>query len=182
MRSVAALLLAATFAALSACSAPAEPPAAGPSPTTAATPIFASDEEALAAAEEAYSEYLRMSDEIASDGGKDPERLREYVSGDALQQDLETFESFANRALTGQGRTAYQSMELQQADLGEGRLRVYVCLDVSAADVVDSSGETVVDSDRPQVIPLEVAFERDPAADRLMITESAPWSGGDYCN
>ena len=44
-------------------------------PTPTVTPLFASDEEALAAAEEAYAAYLAMSDEITSDGGERPERI-----------------------------------------------------------------------------------------------------------
>ena len=63
---------------VSACAppAPAEPPKASPSSTA----LFASDEEALAAAEEAYREYQHVSDAIYIDGGADPERLLEIAT------------------------------------------------------------------------------------------------------
>jgi hypothetical protein len=182
MRSVAALLLAATLAALTGCSAPeVQPPEAGTSASPSATPVFASDEEALAAAEEAYTEYLRMSDRIAADGGRQPERIREYVDGDALEQELETFRNFATRGLVGKGNTAYKSFTLQQSDNLVGHVRAYVCLDISAVDAVDDDGSSVLPKDRKVNVPLEVALSFDPSRERLVITESAPWSGDDFC-
>ncbi len=40
-----------------------------PTPEATAAPVFASDEEALAAATAAYAAYLAMSDQIFAEGG-----------------------------------------------------------------------------------------------------------------
>ena len=52
-------------------------PAPTPSPTpTEAAPIFASDEEALAAAVKAYELYTRsVASQVTDDGGVEPERV-----------------------------------------------------------------------------------------------------------
>ena len=72
MRRTARLLpLAVLGAALLAGCLPTDPPVTPP-PTSDLEPVFASDEEALAAAEEAYGAYLAAADEILSSGGADP--------------------------------------------------------------------------------------------------------------
>src|SRR5215207_3793459 len=56
-------------------------PAPSPEPTeTAAVPIFASDEEALAAAVDAYERYRAISAEISEAGGHDSNRIDPVVS------------------------------------------------------------------------------------------------------
>ena len=62
-----------------------------PPPTPDVKPLFASDEEALAAAEEAYAAYLAMSDEISHDGGVNPERIAPFVTSERLVTELDSF-------------------------------------------------------------------------------------------
>ena len=59
--------------ALAACSTGGTPLPPAPSPSV--TPVFASDEEALAAAKDAYTAYLKVSDQILVDGGANPDRI-----------------------------------------------------------------------------------------------------------
>ena len=73
MRTGPVILTVAVLFALAGCVPSDSQPSAAPSPS--ATPVFASDAEALAAAEKAYAAYLKVSDEIANDGGKDPDRI-----------------------------------------------------------------------------------------------------------
>ncbi|MCU1637074.1 MAG: hypothetical protein JWQ68_2313, partial [Cryobacterium sp.] len=51
-----------------------------PLQTSSEPPVFATDEDALAAATEAYAAYLSMSDRILMDGGAQPERIREVAT------------------------------------------------------------------------------------------------------
>src|SRR5690606_24012229 len=69
-------------------------PEVTPPPEPSTTPIFASDEEALAAATEAYEAYLAMSDLIAQEGGVNPERIESVAVRKALADALEGFSVF----------------------------------------------------------------------------------------
>ena len=76
-------------------------PTATPPPEATAAPIFASDEEALAAATAAYAAYLAMSDQILKDGGKDPDRNWISLSDDAAWPCAATALSAWHAALAG---------------------------------------------------------------------------------
>src|SRR5690554_2465414 len=143
MRSVpplAALALAATVL-LTGCVP--QDPAIDPPPEPTSEPVFASDEEALAAATDAYKAYLEMSDLIAQEGGKDPERIAPFVTEEWLEQELE-----GNKALAASGRHLVGSVKLtgsalQQIYLESGStvIVIYSCVDPNGARVVTSDGD-----------------------------------------
>ncbi|MGB3413465.1 MAG: hypothetical protein WBA28_01980, partial [Microbacteriaceae bacterium] len=68
-----------------------------PVPRPSVEPLFASDEEALAAVVEHYQEYLAVSDEVYADGGANPERLKPYVSAERYEEELSGAQSFQAR-------------------------------------------------------------------------------------
>jgi len=75
---------------------------------------------------------------------------------------------------------AIQSVEINAEKKWE--IRVYVCLDVTKSDIVDSSGVSVSQPDRPLRMPLTVAFVgTDQHIDHFKMTESQVWSGSDFC-
>ncbi|MEO7349354.1 MAG: hypothetical protein ABIW32_05800, partial [Terrimesophilobacter sp.] len=84
-----AVLLVATLL-LSGC-VPSEP-VITPVPEPSVTPIFASDDEALAAATDAYAKYLEVSDAIFASGGQGIEQLSEVLAGKQLQVEKDGFE------------------------------------------------------------------------------------------
>lgn len=152
-------------------------------PTPSATPIFASEEEALAAAEEAYAAYLSAWDLIAADGGADPERLAAYATGDFYESELEGFQTFRDNGWHSVGQSHLQSVELQFADLsGQDSVLVaaYVCVDVAGVDVLDEAGVSVVSPTRPDLQAFEVFFERADE-DGLIPAASEPWDPGSIC-
>jgi hypothetical protein len=181
MRSVAALLLAATLAVLTGCSAPEPaPPAASPSAT--AEPVFASDEEALAAAEKAYTEYLAAFDEVAHDGGREPERLADHVAPDELQKSLAEFGAFVTADRHTRGNTGFDDLSLQQYEVRSGfaRVIVYLCLDVSEVRVLDANGKDVTparEARQPLVVTLVSA---NRGSEALVLEESEQWSSN-FC-
>lgn len=132
-------------------------------PTPSATPIFASEEEALAAAEEAYSAYLEMSNLIGSEGGIDPERIAPLTSGDFYQSALDGFQTLRDNEWRTIGESVLQGAQLQFADLTgqieEHAVAAYLCVDVSGVDVVDRAGASVVSPDRPALQAFEVFFD-----------------------
>jgi hypothetical protein len=155
-----------------------------PSPAPSATPIFASDDEALAAAEEAYRAYLRVLDEIYADSGADPERLLEVASEPVFQKELPSFEETQADGSKSVGQTKFDSMSLQSFD-GLKKLDavvVYVCEDFSATDILNASGVSIVSPTRQTRWPLTVAFDFTPRpSSPLIVSEISDWTGQDFC-
>ena len=180
MRTGPLLATAALLLALAGCVPTGGHPSASPSAT--ATPVFASDAEALAAAEKAYAAYLKVSDEVAHDGGKDAERLQGLARGTLLSDDLDGFKSFASKGWHSVGDTKLTKTVLQSVDLGtggEGSLTVYLCEDVSGVDVVDQNGASVVSAGRPELQQFQV--ELDSVHSKLIPSGREPWTGTDIC-
>lgn len=157
-------------------------PTVEPEPTSSVPPVFASDEEALAAAEEAYGKYLAVSNTISADGGRKPERIDAFL-GDELREDAhDTFALYLDRGIRTVGLSTFDSLELQQLEDrgdGTGNIRLYLCLDASGVRIVDSNNDDVTPY-RPERLPLEIAFEVGPQSD-LTLTESDTWTGDDFC-
>ncbi len=157
--------------ALAAC-VPDSPPA--PAPTvTPSTPAFASDEEALAAAEEVYRQYLAVSDLIGQEGGANPERLAPFVTEEQLAREFKS-SAYDNGAHLV-GSTFFSGLTLQQYDPASGELRAYTCVDVSQTDIVDPSGNSTLSADRPLKVALELLFQN------LLLANQEPWSDSDIC-
>ena len=160
-------------------------PTVSPTPRPSSTPVFASEEEALAAAEAAYARYLEVSDAIAADGGANPERLQQLATPEWFLQEQVAFEEFASSGNHQTGSTSFRNSELQQLiDEGGGAASVvmYVCLDASATRIVDGGGVDVTPANRPTSVSLEVTFDV-PSADpsHLRLANNEPWPGESFC-
>jgi hypothetical protein len=167
-------------AALAACSP--DDPVDLPDPLPSSTPVFASDEEALAAAEELYGEYLAAENQLGAAGWKDTSLVEPFVRGAALEDEVETAEGLSSKGYSQTGLTSFDSLALQQLhDDGPGALllTVYLCLDFSIADVVDASGASVVDPARADRLALEI--DLDDLDGDLKISRSDAWSGESFC-
>lgn len=151
-------------------------------PTPSATPIFASEEEALAAAEEAYAAYLEMSDLIASEGGSEPERIASLVTETQLVDELEGSAYFADNAIRSVGRSRLISATLQQysEDRDGAEITFYACVDVGDVSIIDETGADVTPVDRASVVALEVSMVG--GADGLLLADSDQWSDTDFCS
>jgi hypothetical protein len=158
---------------LAGCTDPSPMPT--PPPTPSQTPVFASDEEALAAAEEAYGKYMTAADEVIHGGGKQAELVQPYLSEDLYQRDKESFEQFTRNGWSGTGETTF-AMELQQFD--DATVVAYVCDDFTKTDVVDGNGHSVVATDRMTRVPYEVEFA---VSDQMRIVRKELWEGEGVC-
>jgi hypothetical protein len=159
-------------------------PTATPTPEASAAPIFATDEEALAAATAAYAAYLAMSDQIAADGGANPERLAPFVTSDQQASAAESFAVYRDRGLRAVGASTFDNVSLIQIDQGSPHIFIdlYLCLDVSMVRAVDQSGLVVTPNNRPDRLPLKVEFEADNTVPiELKLAGSEPWSGTNFC-
>lgn len=180
MRTVVGALALGTVIALAGCGGGQPIPTLPPTPSS--TPIFASDEEALAAAEDAYRAYLEMSNLIANQGGVDPERIAPFVTGEYLGTEIQSYSPLSSKGLRTEGHSVMVHDTLQQASelAGIANLTLYVCLSVEGVHVLDAQGEDVTPKDRPSVIPLEVEFE-GPGPNSLQVARSDQWSGQSFC-
>ncbi|WEO78420.1 hypothetical protein BJQ94_05125 [Cryobacterium sp. SO2] len=163
----------------------ADPKPAAPSSTPTATPVFASDEEALAAATEAYENYLSAYDAYWTGNATSKRDFLALSTGDAHEGEVESMAEWEEKGWTAVGSTTFDSMRLQsvsQSDSGQWVIRAYLCADSSRGDVVDASGASVAKSDRRLRLPLEVAFVTSSAeSSDLKISESNVWTGTDFC-
>ncbi|HEX7834119.1 MAG TPA: hypothetical protein VF479_01480 [Pseudolysinimonas sp.] len=154
-------------------------PVIPPDPLPSSTPVFASEEEALAAAEDAYGAYLNSADEISAESGKDPERIEQFASGQLLEDALEGFSQLHDKHWRTVGSSTVDSFTEQFVDLASPVVVAYVCVDVSAVDVLDEDGKSVVSPDRPDRQAFEVTFEMGDLG--LLPDQRSPWTGGGVC-
>jgi len=162
-------------------------PAPKPTPAPSATPMFATDEEALAAAEEAYAAYLRAVDAMLQSGGIDVSNLAGVATSDALEQASADADEFRKLGYRTTGFTLLRSIMLQQqgsgaSDDNENVVVAYICEDASGIDLLDSHGLSVVAGDRENLTPFEVSFGRPDDAARLLVASRTLWSGAGPCS
>jgi hypothetical protein len=156
----------------------------GPKPSTTSSSSSGagggafSRDSALAAAQAAYLAYLATEDLVASDGGENPERMSSVASGLALDASLKDLAELRDAGLKIVGETRLSSIEVQQWD--RSVITAYICEDVSAIDLIDASGVSKVNPDRPAVTPFEVTFSIDNA-EGFLVSERNPWAGKTFC-
>ena len=153
----AGLLIFALAATLAGCSDTTRIP--DPTPEATADPLFASDEEALAAAVEVYEDFLATTDQILQEGGAAPERLEPLVSTYLYESELAGFQDFAASGARLVGSSSITASELQQRSPGATpeteEVITYFCVSSENTDVVDASGSSI----REPGAPVEYGFE-----------------------
>lgn len=176
-----ALIMATVVALLAACTDQARIPPAEPSLSEA--PLFASDEEALAAATAAYEEYLRVSSEAASTFPFDLDELSTLTTADYLLEETEVLSYFEREGLVVSGHSSLVGSSLQQSlfDQVHGAVVViYVCVDVGGSRLIDYLGNDKTPADRLDLIGLEIEFiEGDKG--QLLLNRSEQWASSSTC-
>ncbi|WP_306894706.1 hypothetical protein [Agromyces albus] len=163
--------------------------APGPTPTPSAStdtaePIFASDEEALAAAEASYVRYLEVVDKLTQDGGSDPDRVRDVATPAYAVELLDSLQRLRESGNHTVGATRYEDMRLIERGESDGsaKVSVYLCLDVSDIRVVNAGGSDVTPADRAARAPIQAQFESSANnSAELLPSGSESWSGDDFC-
>ncbi|WP_309617830.1 hypothetical protein [Salinibacterium sp.] len=149
-----------------------------PTPEPSSTPVFASEEEALAAATAAYAAYVTLSDQIFVEGGKDPERMSSVATGEFLKASVEGFAEVQAKGWVSTGGTVFRGATLQSYSEVGGReaVVIYVCEDISAVDVLDSSKISIVSPDRPNSTTFQATFDSDGNRPSLFLSSREVWS------
>ncbi|MCU1423609.1 MAG: hypothetical protein JWN36_3260 [Microbacteriaceae bacterium] len=151
-------------------------PTVTPAPTPTSTPLFASDAEALKAAEAAYKRYTDVTVSLLTDGGDYKTELPKVVTGALLKADLKTFDAARSAGLKASGSVTYRNFRIETIEAASDEpVRAYVCEDVSQFRLVDSSGNSVVSKDRPDTATYELAFQL-VGDHELRISHDEVWS------
>lgn len=160
-------------------------PVVTPEPDPEVTPVFASDEEALAAATEAYARYLEVSDQIAADGGADPERIQPFVSTDRYQIEAQLYQQLTGSGNRQEGSSSFDNAELQQFSQdssGVPFVIFYVCLDLSATNLVDSIGTNITPPEVTLRSPFEITMTGTNDGGRNLVLEGMErWPRSEFC-
>ncbi len=155
---------------------PPEPPAAG-------EPLFASDEEALAAATAAYEEYLEVSNAVFREPPRDLSLLETVATEQFIREERALADLLDSNGWVIQGRSELLGVQLQQwfQDSAESStLTIYACLDVSSTRIVDQDGADVTPAERASKVTLEVELTGDSPED-LLINRSELWQDSIVC-
>jgi hypothetical protein len=141
-------------------------------------PLFSSDEEALAAAQAAYANYLEVSDQIARDGGANPERLKGLVTSSQYSNELANYKEYSLSGVHAAGTSSFDSMHISNPD--QNQFSTYLCIDVSASRVIDTSDLDVTPPNRSSRWPLVVSFSFDRNGG-VYIAGNETWTGTNFC-
>lgn len=168
---------------LSACS-PEPGPKPSPTPSASAEPIFASDEEALAAAVKAYEAYSFASAEVAEEGGTHPERIDEFVSEEFAATVHDEMEALSAGGGHLKGRLSFDTVSLVERNEGDGvaTVSIYLCRDVSEVRAISSEGNDVTPGDRQERVASQAFFVSGPGQPTVLVVDGVDkWSGTDFC-
>lgn len=149
--------------------------AAPPSAAATDEPIFASDEEALAAAVEAYEAYVAASARVASSGGEESESITPLIGPefDAVVQ--EEFAALRESELRLIGETVHYNERLQSLDLeGESvTIQLLICRDISGTRLIRTDGEDVTPEGRDLIQASRVDLSTDaPGSANLIVVDA----------
>ena len=181
LRTVPPLAIAALIACSVAGCLPLDP---APLPTIAptGTPLFSSDEEALAAAEGAYAAYLAVVDEALAT--LEDSAIRAVASGNALAAASESVEQFRSSSYRQTGTSFFDTTSIAQSSesrTGQVFLQIYACIDISGTDVIDGEGTSVVSLNRLSRYPVLISLETAASSQRLVVIEEEVWDGQSFC-
>jgi hypothetical protein len=145
--------------------------------------MFSSDDEALAAAEAAYGNYVAISDQIARDGGANPERLENFVTAGLLEKGQSDFDFYRDGRLRATGSTGFDSFRAQtiQRDPDQTAIEAYVCLRLANLRIVDANESDVTPVDRENNLPLVVRLLATGPGAKFVVSAGEVWTGKNFC-
>jgi hypothetical protein len=155
-----------------------------PTSEPSATPVFASDAAALAAAKKAYVAYLVVSDQVANDGGQNAGRFSAVVTRSWLPREQASAASLlqSNRSQVGASAAEKYRLEQRSQTRDIANVSVYVCLDLSAVHYVDTGSGSNPTAPTAALVPIEVNLvSAAKGSQTLLVERNTPWQGNDFC-
>jgi hypothetical protein len=156
-----------------------------PTSAPSVAPVFASDAQALAAAEKAFTGYLAASDTVAHEGGEDINQLSTWDTAAQFARDKKTFSRMQAAGEHTIGSSTFSRITLQSNDSLAGRkvlVVIYGCLDISQTHLFDRSNQDI-SARRITVVPLVVSFTNQSSSQHtLLLDRSVTWQGTNFCS
>jgi len=129
-----------------------------PAPTPTKTALFSSDAEAFKAAEETYRAYTDALNNVDTSDPKTWEPATRWTVGRASSALKKSLSELQAEEVQLTGNTVIITAAPIKADLETGKVSVHICADVSQTDVIDSTGNSLVPSDRSPVQSVRAEF------------------------
>lgn len=136
------------------------------------TPLFASEDEAFAAAEKTYRAYVDALNQVDLSDPKTFEPVFAWTIGDANSEERKTFSAMHADGWIVSGMTRTTKFIPSLVTLRPVAVTAQVCSDVSDVAVVNGDGVSQVAPDRPDKYVLEVGFEAAHTPTGLAISSS----------
>jgi hypothetical protein len=134
-----------------------------PEPSPTPTAVFSSEEEAFAAAEETYRAYVEAANTVDLSVPATFEPMFALTTGRLSAEARKTFSSMHADGWVVEGETRVVLAEPLDISRDRREVVLAVCQDVSDVTVVDSTGMSVVASDRPDVQSMEATLVHHPS-------------------
>ena len=139
-----------------------------PAPTPSPTAAFASEEEAFAAAEATFSDYVRALNAVETTEPATFEPLFDLSSGGVERADRENFSAMHADGKVIQGDTRVLAFKGLRSTDPFTKVTASLCVDVSEVKITNPDGSSAVTPDRPDVYGLEVVFLADESGALLV--------------
>jgi hypothetical protein len=150
---------------------------------TTSAPLLPSDQEALATATAAYTEYQAMIDK--SFMAMDDVGLDAVAEGTALEIARSSIDNYSQRGLRQSGLTSVDSTRLvsppTQGVGGEIEIQIYACLDVTDVDVLDSEGQSRLGPSPDLRFPFIATVVVRSAEGSPLVAADDFWEGDNFC-
>ncbi|MCB1297589.1 MAG: hypothetical protein KDB08_01230 [Microthrixaceae bacterium] len=173
-----AVSLALAAAAMGGCAGPASPPPPEPAP------LFASDEEAFAAAEATYRAYEDALNQVDLADPYTFEAVFDLTVGDYNARERKNLSQLHADGVTKTGESTLTLVLPRSVAGARDQLELVACRDVSEVALVDRAGVSMVHPARSNVQPLTVFLEGDAAGMRglrvshVVARDGEPTCGG----
>jgi len=179
MRRPATLAALAVITLAAGCSSPQTEPPKIPAASSESS-AFASEEEAVVAAEKAFAEYLSVLNAVSQSGGEGVERLEHLVSASSYEDAKALAAELKQNRHRQTGNISFADVEFQQHfRRGDGEIVVVMtCIDYSAQEIVNADGERLELLERPERTLFQVTLEAKRVDDstRLVVDEIESWN------
>ncbi|MCT1476913.1 hypothetical protein [Microbacterium sp. p3-SID336] len=145
-------------------------PAPQPTPSPTPTPLFASEDEAFAAAETTYREYNDALNQVDPADPKTFEKVYEKTTGDFEDVDRKNLSVMHAEEVVITGTNVVIGFRPLDTTPTFDEIHARVCIDVSSVQILDKNGASLVDPGRTPVYVAEITFVRE--RDALAITHA----------
>lgn len=144
-------------------------------------PLFASDDEALAAASEVYLALLAVESEVGAAGGHGYERMYEYVTAEMEGYVEAAGPRFIAKERWTEGIVTADTFSLQRWSQSDEVTTVhfYACLDMTDLALFEGADTVLKERGVVNRQPLEITVNNSEG--KFKVGSSKPWSGNSFC-